>query len=412
MKVKSLNKYQVRHLILEAQCLRAKPPSSVTGIFDQLGYVQIDTLAVVQRSHHLTLWTRLPRYQPKLLDDLQRKKRQVFEYWTHAMSIVPMADYRYYLPRMRNFKKPTHKWVVDRLEQCEKYLKPVKKRIREEGPLGAKDFENPKGKNGSWWDWKPAKLALELLLWRGELMVAHRENFQKRYDLTERVLPEGTDTRMPTKGQVGRFIARRALVSMGVASQKDLCAYLQPGNSRDSDYHAVDRREVLAALGQLVEAKEIIPVQVEQDPETVHYALKSTLAQAGSEKKSKRVFLLSPFDSLIIQRQRALRMFGFAYALECYLPAAKRKFGYFTMPILWNSQLVGRLDPRADRKTDTLQILNLALEPGFKEIDSFLPALARKLLHFAIFNGCKRVHIQQTQSNKLTSILKEHLRTD
>ncbi len=389
----------------------ARPRMSAAKLVEQLGYVQIDTLAVVQRSHHLTMWARLPRYQPKILDDLQAKERKIFEYWTHAMSYVPMADYRYYLPRMRNFKKPTHKWVLAKLDPCKQYLKPVLQRIREEGPLGAKDFEKPKGKNGSWWDWKPAKMALEFLVWRGDLMVAYRQNFHKRYDLTERVLPAGTDTRMPSPQEVGQFIVRRAIKSMGVMSEPDLCAYLQPGNARDSDFHAVDRKTLLTVLRQLVEAEEIIPVQIEPDPKRTYYVQRAGLTRPKGKKKEKQLFLLSPFDNLIIQRERCRRIFGFDYALECYVPALKRKVGYFVMPILWDNQLVGRLDPKADRKTGTLHILNLVLEPGFKDLDAFLPALAKKLCDFSEFNGCQQVDIVKTQPKKITPILKRLLRS-
>jgi uncharacterized protein YcaQ len=405
----AINKNEVQRIILDAQHLGPKTRMGAAKLIDQLGYVQIDTLAVVQRSHHLTMWTRLPRYQPRVLHDLQANKRKIFEYWTHAMSYVPMADYRYYLPRMRNFNRSTDKWVLARLEQCKTLLKPVLRRIRKEGPLGAKDFEKPKGKAGSWWDWKPAKMALEFLMWRGDLMVAHRENFHKRYDLTERVLPEGTDTGFPSPEEVGRFIVRRAIKSMGVASEKDLCAYLQPGSSRDSDFHAVDRKDLLRALEHLIEAKEIVRLQIEPDPKTTHYASKARLARAVSKREEKQLFLLSPFDNLIIQRKRTRRIFDFDYALECYLPAAKRKHGYFVMPILWGSQMVGRLDPKADRKSQTLQIQNLVMEPGFNELDEFLPALAEKLHDFAKFNVCERVNIGKTQPKKLGPIIKRQL---
>ncbi|MBA7698532.1 hypothetical protein ES703_107210 [subsurface metagenome] len=185
-----------RRLPLHSQLLdgRTKLPKGKEGIaqaIEKLGYVQIDTIAVINRAHHHTLWTRRPDYSPAMLDELQAKDRRVFEYWGHAASYLPMKDYRYYIPRMRAFPWGDG-WIKRMHERHKDVMKDVLERITKEGPLGSADFKAPDGKKrGAWWDWKPAKTALELLMWRGDLMVTERRNFQRIYDLTERVLPGG-----------------------------------------------------------------------------------------------------------------------------------------------------------------------------------------------------------------------------
>ena len=198
MKAPSID--HLRRIALEAQGLtRSSPFGRGTGgaerALEQLGYVQIDTISVVSRAHHHTLYNRIPGYQPKLLDKLVAERR-AFEYWFHAAAYLPMRDYRYALPRMRRFKRGEMRWMRSR---DQKLMDQVLDRIRFDGPLRARDFEDPSHKHGGWWDWKPAKRALEQLFMQGDLMVAAREGFQKTYDLPERVLPAGVDTRIPSQ---------------------------------------------------------------------------------------------------------------------------------------------------------------------------------------------------------------------
>lgn len=372
---------------------------------DQLGYVQIDTIAAVKRSHHHTLWTRRSDYAEEQLHDLQARDRLIFEYWGHAMSYLPMSDYRFCLPRMRNFRNPTHAWIGHRLQGCTHLLDPILERIRQEGPLGAKDFLASKGqKRGSWWDWKPAKFALEYLFWRGDLMVSERRNFQKIYELAERVLPSDADLTMPSEDEVGRFLVRRALRSCGILRQKDIQGFMQPAGGRDSDWQATDRSVINKAIAELSEAGEIRPVTLEGPEDVAWYALSESLEnQPALQNGAGRIFLLSPFDNLVIRRDWLNKLFGFDYTLECYLPAEKRQYGYFVFPILWGDALVGRLDPKADRQTKTLVVRNLVFEPGFQVSDEFLAQLRETLTRFARFNGCKKYVIKSRGWSRRTS---------
>jgi uncharacterized protein YcaQ len=280
-------------------------------------------------------------------------------------------------------------------------LEPVLERIRDEGPLSSKDFEPPPGtKRGTWWDWKPAKVALELLFSRGELMITQRRNFQRVYDLTERVLPADVDVRFPDNAELGRFLVRRALTAYGVATAREMRDHI----------HGADAQVLEGSLADLVDAGEVVPVRIQGEESGDNFALMTTIESAAELKAPPpRVFLLSPFDNLIIIRKRTLRLFGFDYTLECYLPAAKRKYGYFVLPILWGEDLVGRLDPKADRKLKTLFVRNLYLEPEFDAIDAFLPAFAETLGAFTRFNQCERVELENVPSHKLSGALNDHL---
>jgi uncharacterized protein YcaQ len=391
-----------RQLALRSQLLlgAAERPSAKEGVaqtIKELGYVQIDTIAVVQRAHHHTLWTRQPDYEPQMLHELQALDRRVFEYWAHAASYVPMSDYRYYLPRMLKLSEPGNMWAGERLEKHRHLMGPVLERIREEGPLTSKDFKAPPGtQRGQWWDWKPAKVVLEQLFWQGDLMIAERRNFQRVYDLTERVLPHDVDTRFPDDDELGEFHVQRALSAYGVAREREIQDHIRAAN----------RAVVANSLADLVDTGEVMRVEVEGDEGADYYVLAETLKTLGrQEKNPARVALLSPFDNLIIQRQRTERLFGFEYRLECYVPAAKRKYGYFALPILWGNEFVGRLDSKADRKTKTFIVRGLWFEPGFVDFDAFLPPFVDCLSAFARFNQCESVVFENVSRAKLVEPL-------
>jgi uncharacterized protein YcaQ len=368
-----------------------KGKEGIAQVIERLGYVQIDTIAVVQRAHHHTLWSRRPDYTPQMLHQLLAQDRRVFEYWAHAASYVPICDYRYYLPRMRAFaERPrTREW----LEQNAELTKDVTDRIREEGPLGSADFSAPEGKRGSWWDWKPAKRALETLFSMGELMITERRNFQRIYDLTERVLPAGIDTAEPDDSEMARFVIRRALSGSGFASMEG----------------RYNPKAVPEIIQKLVDSGKVIQVEIEGLDGEAHYALTKNIEEA-TKRSRKRLHILSPFDSLVINRRRLKELFGFEYKLECYFPAAKRRYGYFCLPILWGEQFVGRLDSKADRKQKTLIIRNIAFEPDFKDYDRLMPALAKKLHAFATFNGCDHIVVEQAVPGKAKLLLQRGLK--
>ena len=402
----------IRGQLLDSQSKRLTGKRGIAHIVAQLGYIQIDTIAVIQRTHHHTLWTRQADYHPDMLHTLQAKDRNVFEYWGHALAYLPMQDYRYFLSRMENFQNSQSRWITEMRGKAAPVMPAVLKRIREEGPLGAKDFEAPPSKkSGSWWDWKPAKLALELMFWNGELMVTERRNFQKVYDLTERVLPSNIETNVPDSTELSQFFVRRALSAYGVAHERELFAFMQPNAIWDSRFLATSKKAIVKALADLVEAGEVTPVRITELGQTPYYALADTLKKAARRKPIvPAVSLLSPFDNLIIQRDRTQRLFGFDYRLECYTPAAKRKYGYFVLPILWGDQLIGRLDPKADRKNKTLMIHSLVFELEFVDFEALLPAFVKTLQEFAHFNGCETVLLKNVVPAKVKASLVKALK--
>ncbi len=401
----SITEKTARRMVLHAQLLdgrtRIKSGSAgVAQVVDHLGYVQIDTISVIERAHHHTLWTRASRYRPEHLHQAHALDRAVFEYWGHAASYLPLKDYRFYLPLMKSFYDPKNAWYRGWGERYGAFLEPVLRRIREEGPLAARDFENlaPRGQ-GPWWDWKPAKAALETLFWRGELMIRERRGFERIYDLSERVLPAGTDTREPSAAELGRFIVGRALAALGVAGEREIRDYIRIG----------DRSIIAGALREMLAAGEIARLGVECQGGAA-YALLPALAEAGRLRAvAPRVRLLSPFDNLVISRSRLQERFGFDYTLECYVPEPKRRHGYFVLPILFGENIVGRLDPKADRMSKTLIVRYLAIEPAFTDLDGLVPELGRALGEFARFNGCESVRLENIRPGKILAPLKRAL---
>jgi uncharacterized protein len=392
-------------MALHAQLLDGRTPvmpgrRGASQVVDHLGYVQIDTISVIERAHHHVLWTRVPGYKPELLHELQKTERRIFEYWGHAASYLPMKDYRFYLPTMRGFHNPTQAWYRGWLEKHGRHLGPVLERIRAEGPLAARDFESEsKQARGPWWDWRPAKAALEMLFWRGDLMISERRGFERVYDLTERVLPETIDLRPPAPDELGRFIVRRALSALGPASEKDIRAYIRIG----------DKDMVSDALRQMGEAADIVPLTVEGG-DGLFYAWPEALHQASRfHAKPPRVRLLSPFDNLVISRSRLKQRFDFDYVLECYVPQAKRLYGYFILPILFGERIVGRLDPKAERRGKNMSVRFLAIEPDFHDLDELLPELGRALSALARFNGCRTVSLENVRPKKILIPLKRWL---
>ncbi|HDS29137.1 MAG TPA: winged helix-turn-helix domain-containing protein, partial [Candidatus Acetothermia bacterium] len=381
----TLSVSEARQITLRAQ--RLDGGRSLAGmdgaaqVIDQLGYVQIDSIAVVERAHHHTLWGRCDGYRPEVLDLLMADRR-VFEYWAHALALLPISDYRFYVPRMQQQRDGRRGWLRPWRDEHGELIDQVLNRIRSEGPLASKDFAPPEGATSrTWWDWKPAKTALEVLFWQGDLMISRRDGFQKLYDLTERVLPAETNTRPPSPEELGRFHVRRALRGLGLATEREIKTL----------FHLSDLAQIRRTLHLLQEEREVVAVQIEGAPGT-NYALAAAIEPPASPTlRIARV--LSPFDNLVILRDRLERLFGFEYTIECYLPAGKRRYGYFVLPVLWGTEMIGRLDAKADRKEGRLLVKGFWFEPSFSSFDAVLPSLAEELARFARFNGSKSVEM-------------------
>ena len=341
-------------------------PEAVAEIVDRIGYVQIDTISVVERAHHHILATRIPRYQTEWLE-----RAPVFEYWAHAAAYLPWRDFRYTLPRKERIKANGHDWFRADKAEAERVLE----RIRSEGPLMARHFETSRRPAG-WWDWKPAKRALEYLFMAGDLMVV-RQGFQKVFDLTERVLPPGTDTRIPTPHEQAAWYVDRALDAWGLAARDEM-AYLRKEHVAHID----------AVLRQREEAGSLIRVTVEGIAKTAYWVRPADLERIDAGKAQDRTLrIVSPFDPFLIHRKRMRRLFGFDFAIECYLPTAKRTFGYFALPLLQGTDFVGLLDAKADRSAGRLIVQNLRYDGPAKRRAPFDRSLNKALDAFARFNG-------------------------
>lgn len=344
--MKPLQLSQSEARLWAVNALKLHQTTSTEAQIKHLGYVQIDSISVIQRAHHHVLWSRNPNYHPQEINALFQQ-RAIFEHWGHAASYLPLEDYRYYLPRMKHFLKRST-WGQKRMKEHGHLLPSILNEIRDKGPLKAKDFKQPPRKNKGWWDWKPAKIALELLYWQGELMVCQRDKFQKVYDLKERFLPSDLNTESPTDKELAEFCVHRALKAHGIMSEKEILKHLP----------LAPKAEVQKTLSRWVRSQRVGSYHIE-GLEEIYYGYAEPLLSPLPNK----AVLLSPFDNGVIQRQRLIDLFGFTYIFEAYVPAAKRQYGYFTLPILWKDQFVGRTDLKADRKTQVLKVQSLFLEP-------------------------------------------------
>ncbi len=365
---------------------------AVVRAIDALGYLQIDTISVVDRSHHHILKTRISNYTPELLTQLQAVDRQVFEYWSHAAAYLPIQDYRYYLPMMHGFgAQRSHDQAL---------TQSILHRITAEGPLQSKDFEPQRDRQSNgWWDWKPAKHALEYLFLSGQLMITERVGFAKLYDLTERVLPTFIDTRMPSVTEWARFSLLKSLKALGIGTLADL-TYARATVRRFTAPEFVP--DYAAALQQLIDEGEACAVDV--DGET-WYALPGLFEPSRTQLDRSQIQFLSPFDNLVINRKRLLRLFNFDYQLECYVPAAKRRYGYFCLPLLWGDQLVGRMDCKAERKTGVLHLRHLQIESQYVLTDALISALELGLQRFAEGLQCTHIELETTTPARLGQAL-------
>lgn len=392
-RIESLSTQEARKLVLLSQKLPLvkKSGSSINATLsaiENLGYVQIDTISVIQRAHHHTLWNRNPRYKNSHLDQLVADKK-VFEYWSHAAAYLPMCDYRFSLPRKKAIARGDQRhWY----ERDESMIKMVLKRIESEGPLMAKDFEHT-GKKKMEWVSKPAKRALEYLFMQGDLMISSRVNFHKVYDLTKKVLPKGIDTRIPNQEEHTRFLITRYLGANGVGQAAEMSYLLK--NTKPL---------VLDTLKEMILNGEVREIKVN---DTNYFVLPSSLELLNKPLSRSKLKILSPFDNLLIQRKRMLALFDFDYQIECYVPQAKRKYGYFSLPILWNGKLIARIDCKADRKKLILHINNLVLESHLSKVEAFYHALIKEIQAFTSFNGCNQIFLHKTSPANLKPALQD-----
>ncbi len=383
---------EARRLFLGAQSLLDDPTrrattASLQSLIERLGFVQIDTINVVARAHDLTLFTRLDGYRPELLKRLLEDKRSLFEGFTHDASAIPTAWFPHWKSRFARDRERihAHAWWQYHFRGTDgaQVVRDVKARIADEGPLKSSDFEHPE-KRGPWWGWKPQKAALDFLWRSGELMVRRREGFQKVYDLTERVLPEGHARPCPERADHIEWACRSAAERLWVFTPKELAEF----------WASLEAPEAKAWCAAEAKAGRLAAVSVEGSDGDCRPAFalpdwEGRLAKLPSPPERTR--LLCPFDPILRDRARALRRFGFDYRFEAFVPEPKRQYGYFVLPILEGDRLVGRLDPKLHRDRGLLEVKGLWWEPGIKATKARRRALEDALARLAAFVGATEV---------------------
>lgn len=367
----------LRQLALHRQGLTS-PPAFGQGIsathraICHLGYVQIDTLSVVERAHHHVLWNRVPGYAPAHLNQLIGE-REIFEYWFHAAAYLPMRDYRYALPQMESIRNGQSRYF----RQGEpRLMKEILARIRGDGPMRLRNLDQRDQDKGSWWNQGPSRKAFETLFMQGDLMVCERNGMEKSYDLSARCLPGGIDLRVPTPYEQATHLFETTLRAHGVFTRQQLLHLRSGKDLREAMREVVDER---LDAGQIA---------VLNDAHGLAGYVDTAVLEAAPPRRASAVKILSPFDNLVIHRERLGALFGFDYRIECYVPAAKRRYGYFCLPVLYGDRLVGRIDCKAHRSERRLQVLSLHLEDARLQRGPFLPALGKELQRFAEFNAC------------------------
>lgn len=345
-----------------------------------MGVLQIDTISVVARSPYLVLWSRLGDYDPAWLDQHLAEGR-LFEYWAHEACFVPIEDYGLYRHRMLDPSalgwKYSASWMTERAAEVAAVLA----HIGQHGPTRSADFGRTDGQAGAWWGWKSEKRSLELLFTTGRLMIARRHNFQRVYDLAERVHPAWDDSQLAPEPATRRDLVLSAVKALGVCK----AAWIP-------DYHRTRRPHPDAAA--LADQGLLLRVQVAgwDAPAYVHPDHLALARQAAAGALTPTVTtLLSPFDPIVWDRKRALELFGFDYRLECYTPAAQRQHGYFTLPILRRGALVGRVDAKAHRRDGVFELKSLTLEAHVRTSARLCSDIAAAVWRCARWHGCADV---------------------
>lgn len=385
---------------LSRRLQRAANKRDVLKAIRRMSALQIDTIHVVARSPYLVLWSRLGHYEPRWLDELLAEGK-VFEYWSHEACFLPAEDYPLYRHRMLNPEgmgwKYSHKWITAHQKEVAGLLA----YIRQHGPVRSSDFARTDGKAGGWWEWKTEKRALEMLFTAGELMIARRHNFQRIYDLRERVLPSWDDSQLPSAEEARRALVLKAVRALGITKARWV-----------DDYFRTDKRQTRATVATLADEGQLLRVEVIgwKEEAYLHPENCKLVEQAAvGSLQTEVTTLVSPFDPLVWDRARAREMFGFDYRLECYTPAPKRRYGYFTLPILHRGQLVGRLDPKAHRTEGLFEVKSLHLEPEAVINAELIEGIARALSECASWHQTPEVVIRQSDPPKLARLLRRAL---
>jgi uncharacterized protein len=391
----SLSLAQARRLALQAQqfgsrrsVLRTVP--ALAGVVRRLGLLQMDSVNVVVRAHYMPLFSRRGPYSVDLLHRAAYGSRALFEYWGHEASLIPVEWQPLFRWRMQQARDGTGTWgfLKRYANDHQDLIASALAQIRERGPLAAGELAAPGKAKGGWWGWSQGKEIMEWLFWSGQVSTAQRRNFERLYDLTERVLPpEVVAAATPSREDAQRELMTIAADALGVATLRDL-----------RDYFRLPTADAAARLKELLEAGALQPVTVEGWKQLAYVPASIRVPRAIATTA-----LLSPFDSLIWERQRTERLFDFHYRIEIYTPAHKRQHGYYVLPLLWNERLAARVDLKSDRQRARLQVRGGSVEAGIK-VKQVLEPLAQQLQSMAQWLGLETFEVTSRRGELLKSL--------
>lgn len=396
----SLSIGEARRVALEAQQFLSagsvpRSGQALAQLVRRLGVVQMDSVNVLVRSHYLPVFSRRGSYKSALLERAAYDDRLLFEYWGHEASLLPVESYPLFRWRMDDARQGVGTW--GRLKRYatshQDLVKAAVDQIRERGPLGASELTDAGKSKGSWWGWSQGKEILEWLFWIGDVTTARRRNFERLYDLPERVLPESVrKAPVPSREHAQRELMMIGARGMGVATARDL-----------RDYFRLPAKEAATRLSELVEEGKLLPVSVEgwKQQGYLHHEAKVPRAT----KVADLAALLSPFDSLIWERQRTERLFDFHFRLEIYTPMHKRVHGYYVLPLLLGERVVGRVDLKSDRQSGVLQVKGGSVEAGVS-LQTVVQPLHRQLNELASWLALDRYGVTSRRGELMRALKK------
>lgn len=398
---------QAKCLILDIQGLRTQRPyKSILDAAHRIHNIQIDTMSVVSRSHNLTLFNRLPGYKEgEVWSALENKS--LFEYWSHAMCLLPVESYPYYALRMKQLESIEGGWWYQWASKNKNLIERVYAFVKENGPTSSSDFKSsgPKG-----WGGGPESRAMQALHLSGKLLISNREGFQKYYDLPERIMPSNISVEPMTQEEADEFTVLTTLDSLGIGSQKDIRTYM--GRFKASKKWGFEKEPLLRYLESLCEADVLKEVKIDGFSERYFTLQRNAFRLKVAEANSfpdQPVKFLSPFDNVVRERHFPQDVWGFDYKLEAYTPPDKRKHGYHVLPILDGTNLVGRVDAKMHRKDGWMELISLYLEDDFWKNEEGMNRLIAGINEFSEFHGADRTEVKRTYPRRARLLLERSL---
>lgn len=393
-----ISKQTAQKFIVEEQGLGSTNSfDDVLSVAKKIHNIQIDTISVVARSQDLILFNRLGGYQEKEVWKWVEEKK-LFEFWSHALCLMPYDEYPFYAWKMEYNQRKMPSWWRKWIETNQSVMDRVYKYVKKNGPTASADFKREKGRESEgWWDWKVEKMALECLFLQGKLLVAFRKNFQKKYDLPENVVPANIDTEPMSADLLPEYLTKTILSSIGIANEEEIKSYL--GGAPAKHLWKNDKKAIKEYLKECVSKDLFVEIKI-IGTNTKHYILKNNLGVlekiAEKNHQNNVVKFLTPFDNIIRERTFPAKIWDFNYKIECYVPAPKRIFGYFALPILDGFQLIGKVDMKAHRSEKKLEIKALSFEEGVDLVEARIQRLKQSFQKFADFNGCESIQLNKT----------------